>query len=471
MKIICATDFTPRARAAAKIAVDLARRTAGSVELIHVTAERTVDIQALSMDVGVQEQEIREGIETKLDAESRELAARAEVPVSFHLGAGEAVGVLLARAKAIGADLIVMGAHGRPALERFFLGSTAERMVRCADGPVLIVPPGVEGFGAAGRHERALRIVAALDGRRASEGGIRFVGQLRSRQACDVTFLQLYWPPDEYRRLGLTGRRDLAIPDPDVVRDLERTLRTEVGVLPGIGNMVFAVEPTWGDPASGILAAAGERGCDLLVMGRESRHGWARLAHPPIASQIASQAAGVPVVFVPGPTANPSRSEVPGVYAVLAPTDLSMTGNRAVPFAYSMVAARGGVVELCYVHERDLPNPAYAYDRQEGKLDVEERTRIANALRGLVPADADQLGITTHVTVIDGGKAAEAITQAAERLVVDAIVLGSHGKGGGMRSLLGSVSQAVVHKARRPVLVVPSRLGQESNNAEGDETP
>jgi nucleotide-binding universal stress UspA family protein len=66
------------------------------------------------------------------------------------------------------------------------------------------------------------------------------------------------------------------------------------------------------------------------------------------------------------------------------------------------------------------------------------------------------LGISTHVTVIDGGKAAEAIGQAAERLVVDAIVLASHGRGGAARSLLGSVSHAVVRRARHPVLVVPS---------------
>jgi nucleotide-binding universal stress UspA family protein len=58
--------------------------------------------------------------------------------------------------------------------------------------------------------------------------------------------------------------------------------------------------------------------------------------------------------------------------------------------------------------------------------------------------------------VIDGGEAAEAITQAAERLVVDAIVLASHGRGGVMQSILGSVSHAVVRRSRRPVLVVPS---------------
>ena len=77
-------------------------------------------------------------------------------------------------------------------------------------------------------------------------------------------------------------------------------------------------------------------------------------------------------------------------------------------------------------------------------------------LHTLVPIEAERLGITTHVSVIDGGKAAQAILQAAERLLADSIVLGSHGKGGAYRALLGSVSEEVVRHAHRPVLVVPS---------------
>jgi nucleotide-binding universal stress UspA family protein len=456
MKIICATDFTPRARSAAKVAISLAQQTTGSVELVHVVAQRSADIQALTVDVGVFEHEIRESIKAKLVAESQELAGAGQVPVSFHLGEGDVVSVLLARAGSTGADLIVTGAHGRPAVERLVLGSTAERLVRCTDRPVLIVPPGVEGLGGVGEGKRALRIMAALDGRRASEGGLVFIRQLRSRMACDVTFLRLYWAVEEYRRLGLTGFHDLTAPDADVVADLDRTIRMEVGVLPGAGRTVYAVEPTWGDPASGISEAAVKHDCDLIVMGVESRHGWGRIAHPPVASRVAQHAVGVPVVFVPAPPPEDFRREVPGILTVLAPTDLSIPGNRAVPFAYALVAAQGGVVELCYVHEHALPNPPYAYDRPEGKLNADGRARLEDALRALVPVDAERRGITTHVTVIDGGEAAEAITQAAERLGVDAIVLASHGHGGVMQSILGSVSHAVVRRSRRPVLVVPS---------------
>jgi nucleotide-binding universal stress UspA family protein len=42
----------------------------------------------------------------------------------------------------------------------------------------------------------------------------------------------------------------------------------------------------------------------------------------------------------------------------------------------------------------------------------------------------------------------------AERLNVDAITLASHGRGGVARALLGSVADAVVRHAKRPVLVV-----------------
>ncbi len=455
MKIICATDFTPRAQAAGRVALDLARLTAGSVELVHIVSERSVDLKALAVDETVLEHEIRQSINEKLATESRQLAGKAQVPVSFYLGEGDAVVALQEHARAVGADLIVMGAHGRPAAERWIFGSTAERMVRRAELPVLIVPPGVEGLGEAVEGRRALRIMAALDGRQASAGPVELARQLRTAMVCDVTFLRLYWPVEEYERLGLTGARDFEAPDPDVVTDLGRTLRNEVGALPGTGKTSFAIEPTWGDPAAGLFAAAEAHAADLIVMGAESRHGWGRVAHPPVASRVVQQAFGVPVVFVPAPAADLLRRGVPRILTVLVPTDLSPAGNSAVPFAYALVSAHGGVVELCYVHERVLDLPAYVYDRPEGKLAPEERARIEGVLRALIPADAERMGITTHVTVIDGGKAAEAITQASERLVVDAIVLGSHGRGSAVGLLLGSVSQSVVRRARRPVLVVP----------------
>lgn len=469
MKIVCGTDMSLHARSVAKAAIDVARRTDGSVELVHVVDPPSAHIQATSVDVDALERAVYTSVEAKLTVEAQELAGAGQVPVTFKVCAGDVERNLLSRAKSVGADLVVIGAHGHSALKRLVLGSVAERIVRHADRPVLIVPSGASGLSEARDGIRALRIMVALDGRRGSEGGVDFVRQLRSRINCDVTFLRLYWPIEEYRRLGLTGARDLAVPDPAVIADLGRTLRLQVCELPGAGKTTYAVEPSWGDAASRIFVAASEHEADLIIVGAESRHGWARIAHPAVADRIARKAQGIPVLFVPAPAPHGVRSEVPRILTVLAPTDLSPAGNRAIPFAYALVAPHGGVVELCHVHERALTNPPYAYDRPEGRLSVDERAHLEGALLALVPTDAEGLGITTHVTVIDGGKAAEAIVQAAERFVVDAIAIGSHGRGGVTPSLLGSVSHAVLSRARRQVFVLPTSkvyLGDANSSAE-----
>jgi nucleotide-binding universal stress UspA family protein len=449
MRILCPTDFSGRSEAAARIGAELARRTRGSVELVHVVPPAATDRQALAADAARLDLEVRESAHARLGQLARKIG-EADIAITAHLMEGDVEWSLLARARATGADLIVMGAHARPALERFLLGSVAERTVRVADRPVLIVPPGVDAL-----PER-LELLVALDGRAASEGTLGFVRGLRADFACDVTFLRLYWPVEEYRRLGLLGPRELFAPDRDVVADLERTQRARVGELPGAGAVVHAVEPAWGDPASSLLDAAREHGANLLVMGAESRHGLARAAHPPVAERVARHAAGIPVVFVPAPPAAAAGAarEVPRFHTVLAATDLSAAGNRAVLVAYALVAPHGGVVELCTIHERPLPVPAFAYDSPEGKLSAGERRKLEAELRALVPPEAARLGITTHFSIVDGGKPAEAIVQAAQRLATDAIVVGSRGKGG-LGAMLGSVSQAVVRASPRPVLVVP----------------
>ena len=398
---------------------------------------------------------MRAEVEARLAAESDRLST-AGVPVTFRVCEGDVETSVLNRAREVEAELIVTGTHGRSALRRFLVGSVGEELARGSDRPILVVPPGVEGLGSQNGASRTLSITVALDGRATNAGAIGFARKLRSHVACDVTFLRLYWAMEEFQRLGLTGPRDLFEPDAEVVADLERALRLEVGVLPGTGQTSFAIKPAWGEPSGQILEFARGQSDDLLIVGAESRHGVGRISHPAVAERIAHEASRVPVVFVPRDEQQGLEAAAPPIFTVLAPTDLSPVGNRAVSYAYALLAAHGGVVELCHVHERILAAPAYAYERAEGKLTEAERKQMEDALRALIPGDAKQRGITTHVTVIDGGRAGDAIVQASERLVVDAVVLASHGKGGALKSLLGSVSHVVVENSRRPVLIIPS---------------
>jgi nucleotide-binding universal stress UspA family protein len=357
--------------------------------------------------------------------------------------------------------MLVLGTGGLAVVERWMLGSVAERTVRSADRPVVLVPrrpePDVWMTGGTGAERRAPRVLAGL-GDGDDDAILRFAASLRREAPCDVTFLHLYWPLAEYARLGLPGRRDLFKADPDVVKNLEPALRSKIDGLPGRGAVTLDIRPAWGEPASNLLVAVEDCEADLLVVGAHERHGVARFMTGSIAQRLARQARYVPIAIVPAAPATTAKpAGIPRLRTVLAVTDFSSLGNAAVAHAYALVRATGGVVELCHVHEHALPSPTYAYDAPGPGITDLDRARFLKELRDLVPAEAKGLGIATHVSIVDGGKPAEAIVQAAERLDVDAIAMASHGRGGLARTVLGSVAQEVVHGAHRPVYVVRSR--------------
>jgi len=83
--------------------------------------------------------------------------ARKKVKVRAILGSGAPYRVIVDTAKRLGADLIVMGTHGRTGLTRFFMGSVAEMVARHAHCPVLTVRGQHRRRGKRARRARAAR--------------------------------------------------------------------------------------------------------------------------------------------------------------------------------------------------------------------------------------------------------------------------------------------------------------------------
>ena len=229
---------------------------------------------------------------------------------------------------------------------------------------------------------------------------------------------------------------------------LERDLRRDTRALTGTREPPIRFRVAWRNAGEAIADDVRQLGADALVIGVPA-HRRGTSTGLSLASILRS--ATVPVFCIPE-AAHPTQRRIPEVRSVLIAFDLSETSRTAILPAYGLLLG-GGHAELCYVHER---GPANALDGLPAKpaLTDDERRTIDAQLHAATPYEAAEHGIATHTSVLEGLSAIEAILQAAERLDVDVIALGSHGRSGLTRTLLGSVAEEVARRSTRPVLIV-----------------
>ncbi len=137
---------------------------------------------------------------------------------------------------------------------------------------------------------------------------------------------------------------------------------------------------------------------------------------------------------------------------ILVPVDFSKGSDRAVAQAEQLATALGTQLELFHAYQLPvfaLPDstvtvsPTYVADLTERAQRELDRYRETLLGRGL--------GVTTRLVE---GNPADAIVERAEALHATMIVLGTHGRSGFRRFLLGSTAERVVRMATVPVLTV-----------------
>jgi nucleotide-binding universal stress UspA family protein len=142
-KILVPTDFSPFAQAAADAALELAQRFEARLVLVHAVPLPVYSSYAAGMEgASISLVEIQEALHAageKDGAREVERLSGRGVPVELVVLDGPPPAEICAQAEALGADLIVIGSHGRTGLKRFLLGSVAENVVRHAPVPVLVV--------------------------------------------------------------------------------------------------------------------------------------------------------------------------------------------------------------------------------------------------------------------------------------------------------------------------------------------
>ncbi len=142
--------------------------------------------------------------------------------------------------------------------------------------------------------------------------------------------------------------------------------------------------------------------------------------------------------------------------AILVPIDLSSPTDAVVSMAVSLARALDSVVTL--LHAVHLPvgvPPAGALpiglidtETALGVLDKEAGTYLQTLAQRFVQAGVPVSHLIRH------GEPAEMILEVAEELGVKHIVMGTHGRRGIERALVGSVAERVVRRSGCPVTIV-----------------
>lgn len=141
-RILVPLDGSKLAEVALPHAVTLAKQSKGTVLLVRVMQPLTAMVipEGAYIDWDRVQAEIEAEARAYLADASARLAAEG-VTVQTQLKTGDPAEAIIETAKAIGADVIVMATHGRSGLGRWVLGSVADRVVRAATAPVLLIRP------------------------------------------------------------------------------------------------------------------------------------------------------------------------------------------------------------------------------------------------------------------------------------------------------------------------------------------
>ena len=152
--ILFATDLSQNSTYALRHAVSLAQATGAEIHVLHVSEPLSEDARVTLEMFVLNEESRHKAIDRRTELVSKVLDERQErfwnaLPeadrgirdqvTSIEVIEGHPAEAILRRAKELGCDLIVLGAHDH-GFTHTFLGSVAKRVLRRADIPTLVVP-------------------------------------------------------------------------------------------------------------------------------------------------------------------------------------------------------------------------------------------------------------------------------------------------------------------------------------------
>ncbi|PKO65021.1 MAG: universal stress protein [Betaproteobacteria bacterium HGW-Betaproteobacteria-16] len=262
--IVVATDFSSAARRAADRATLIARDQSLPLHLLHVVHGNLLDDMKAWLDnSNLWQVRMSQQTRKRLDDEVVRLLGEqgGDLILLTHIAEGQPVSEICEQAEAVDAGLVVVGVRGTNPLHHLLIGTTSERLMGKTNVPLLAVRTEV---GAPYR-----RVLVPLDFSRWSEQAVD-VARAVAPGAHLVLMHSFSIPFEEKLRFAgvddatLSHYRERARQD---ARDHLEALVDRHSLLPD----QFTLSLTEGDAPMHILMQAGERACDLIVIGKHGR--------------------------------------------------------------------------------------------------------------------------------------------------------------------------------------------------------
>ncbi len=277
------------------------------------------------------------------------------------------------------------------------------------------------------------KILVAFDGSESSKNALKQAIKLACSEGCWITVVSVVPPYEGDLSLTSVGniRKAMREPMEKALSEAEEIAKAERAAIKTVCEE--------GEPYERIVDLAEGENFSLIVMGRRGLRPLERALIGSVTARVIGYSQ-VDVLVVP------DGSSI-GWNNILLTTDGSKYSNAARDRAINFAKAYGG--ELKVISVVDVPSEFYA----EAPKAVEDLIKKAKGFVEDVKKIVEASGIKA-TTFVGEGETFEAITNLAKKEKADVIFMGSHGRTGIKRLLMGSVTEKVIGYAPCPVLIV-----------------
>lgn len=295
--ILVPLDGSPASEHALPWALSIAQPGGAALHVarVHQTSAPVLVGSEIASDVGL-DSAIRASDTAYLERIAEQLSTSA-VPVRGALLDGAVTDALLDHARTVSADLLVMTTHGRGAFARFWLGSVADKVMRQATTPTLLVRPRDAGAADLASRPVIRRIVVPLDGSELAERAIEPAIRLGRAAGADYALVLVLDAVDDaanLQRMKIAEDAQATFPEATQAK-AEVYLEKVAEGMRAPGAKVETKVIRHGSAASAVLDYAQSHGNAVIALATHGRSGIRRLMLGSVADKVV-RGATVPVL-------------------------------------------------------------------------------------------------------------------------------------------------------------------------------